>query len=88
MATDHCAVDRDALAWPDPNEVSERDVADRYFNLLIAPYDPRGIRLKIQQALDRLRATRLDDQRQPLREDVIGADHDRNREKGPGGIRR
>src|SRR6516225_9028091 len=86
MPTDHRALHRDALAGANPNEILLPDLFDRQLDLSVAAHDTRDLGLQIEQPLHRLRASRLDDQRQPLGEDVIGGDHDRDREELRGWI--
>jgi len=69
-----------------PNEILLPDLFDRQLDLSVAAHDTRDLGLQIEQPLHRLRASRLDDQRQPLGEDVIGGDHDRDREELRGWI--
>src|SRR6266849_1419175 len=75
MAIDHRAVGRNPLAWAYPYTIADLHSFNRQFQFLSAANDARGFRLQVQEPFDRLGAPRLYDQRQPLRKNVIGADH-------------
>src|SRR3546814_16333761 len=71
----HLTVHRQALAGPDAHEVSFGDLADDNLDLASVAQDVGGLRLQVEQALDRLGRAGLHDARQPLGEEVIGGDH-------------
>src|SRR3546814_8300235 len=82
----HLTVHRQALAGPDAHEVSFGDLADDNLDLASVAQDVGGLRLQVEQALDRLGRAGLHDERQPLGEEVIGGDHHGPREEGRGRI--
>jgi hypothetical protein len=75
VAADHDAVNRNALARPDASKIADRNVADRNLDFPSVVHGAHHVGLQVEKPLDRLGAARLDDERQPLREDVIGNDH-------------
>ena len=75
MAAGHDAVGRDALAGANPNMIADSHFLDRQLDFQRAPNNAGRFRLQVQKPFYCLRAAGLDDERQPFREDVIGADH-------------
>src|SRR5260370_31109677 len=82
MAIDHRAIGRNPLAWAYPQPIADLHLCNRQFQFLSAANTARGLRLQVQEPFDGLGAPRLYDQRQPLREDVVGADHHGDGEEG------
>ncbi len=82
MAIDHRAIGRNPLAWAYPHTIADLHLFNRQFQFLSAANNARGLRLQVQEPFDGLGAPRLYDQRQPLREDVVGADHHGDGEEG------
>ncbi len=80
-AADHRAIDGHALAGANAHEVADFHVLDRHLDLLRPTDETRGLGLEINETLDRLGASRLHDEREPLREDVVGTDHHRDGEE-------
>ena len=70
-----------ALAGTDAHAIAHPDSLDRQLQLAAIALHARRFRLQVEEALHRLRAASLDDQRQPFREDVIGGDHHRDGEE-------
>src|SRR6266852_3131086 len=86
MTVDHSAIGRNPLAWTYPHKIAGVHLFYWQFQFLRVANDPRGLRLQVQEPLDGLGAPRFYDQRQPLRKNVIGADHHRHGEEGRGRI--
>src|SRR5919108_634690 len=72
------AVDGHSLARADAHEIADAHVLERDVHLAPAAHDVRDVRLEIQELLHGLRAARLDDEGQPLREDVVREHHHRD----------
>ncbi len=86
-ATGHVAVNRDALTGAHSHQIAQCHLGDRDLDLLVAPAHPGGVGLEVQQALDRLGAAGLDQQGEPLREDVVvGDQHGHGEERGGGEV--
>ncbi len=88
MTADHRAVGRDALAGSDSHMVAKLHFFDGQLDLLRAAHDASGFGLQVQEALHRLRTARLDDEREPFREDVVSAHHHRDGKECRGRIAR
>src|SRR5260370_19758328 len=86
MTVDHSAVGRNPLAWTYPHKIAGLHLFDWQFQFLRVANDPRGLRLQVQEPLDGLGAPRLYDERQPLRKNMIGANHHPDGEEGRGRI--
>src|SRR5713226_501699 len=88
MAADYFPIHRDALARSNAHEISGSYLLDRNFFLALVPNHSGSLRLQVEQLLDRLRASRLDDEGEPLRENVIGSNHHCDGKEGSRGITR
>src|SRR3546814_16214533 len=66
----HLTVHRQALAGPDAHEVSFGDLADDNLDLASVAQDVGGLRLQVEQALDRLGRAGLPDGPRPTGEAV------------------
>src|SRR5260370_42511017 len=86
MTVDHSAVGRNPVAWTYPHKIAGLLLFDWQFQFLRAAKDARGLRLQVQEPLDGLGTPRFYDERQPLRKNVIGADHHSDGEEGSGRI--
>src|SRR5260370_39985576 len=86
MTVDHRAIGRNPLAWTYPDKIAGLHLFYWQPQFLRAANDARGLGLQVQEPLDGLGTPGLDDQRQPLREDMIGADHHRDGEERSGRI--
>src|SRR5258707_12387523 len=86
MPVDDRAVGRNPLAWTYPHKIAGLHLFNRQFQFLRVANDPRGLRLQVQEPLDGLGAPRLYDERQPLRKNMIAANHHRDAEEGRGRI--
>ncbi len=71
VAAHHLAIDWYAFAGTNADHVTHSHVVDIYLQFLTVADDAGGVRLEVEQALDRLRAPRLDEQRQLLGKEVV-----------------
>jgi len=78
----HLPVHGHALAGAHAHQVADDDLLDRHLVGLTVAEHAGGVGLQVEQALDRLGAARLDEQRQPLTEQVVGGDQHRHGEEG------
>src|SRR6516164_6517786 len=81
MSTENNAIGRNALAGTNPHELPGPYLLDRQLNLFAVAHNAGGLRLQVQEPLHGLGTTGLHDERQPLRKNVIGADHHRHRKE-------
>ncbi len=82
MPFDDGTVERNALTRPNANAIADPHVLDAHLGFGSVAHHVGRVRLQLQKSPDRLRASRLDDKGQPLRKDVVIADHHRDTEKG------
>src|SRR5262249_2283808 len=81
MSTDHGAIGRDALAGANPHEIPDFYLLDRQLDLFAAAHDAGGLGLQVQEPLHGLGTPRLHDEREPLRKNMVGPHHHRDRKE-------